>query len=629
MRFGFVKAVAATPVVRVADCTHNAGAILDVFCRAERDGAKLLVLPELCVTGYTCGDLFLQLALQRAALTALETVARRTERSDMLVVLGLPLSVGCALYNCAVVLHRGKALGVVPKSVLPNYGEFYEKRIFVPAPDTTGAVRLLGSDVPFGSGLLFACGTLPEFVLGVEICEDLWAPQPPSTLLASAGATVIANLSASDEAVTKAEYRRMIVRSQSARQSCAYVFACAGEGESTTDLVFAGHDMIYENGVLLAESAPFAGGYAAADVDVQYVARERQRLTRGTNADGSFTRVPFDFEISETNLTRAYWKTPFVPDTEPERGARCEEILELQARGLAARIRHTNVKSAVVGVSGGADSALALLVADRAFSLLGRDKRGILAVTMPCFGTSTRTRGNAGALCELLGIACRTVDITAAVSQHLRDIGHAPDVADVAFENAQARERTQVLMDIANMENGMVVGTGDLSELALGFATYNGDHMSMYAVNSGVPKTMVRAMLTHFAHSFGGGLSRVLLDIVATPVSPELLPAKDGQSAQITEDLVGPYELTDFFLYHMIRRGEPREKILRLASRAFCGEYAPETIKTWLDSFYKRFFAQQFKRSCMPDGPRVGSVSLSPRGDWRMPSDAVPTAFLE
>ena len=622
MRQGFLKCAAATPVVTVADCSANVAAILKVVERAESDGVKLLVLPELTVTAYTCGDLFLQYRLQRAALEALDKIANATAESDMLLLVGLPLSVEHTLFNAAVLLHHGRPLGAVPKTMLPNYGEFYEKRIFAPAPERNLTAEILGCRVPFGNQLLFACENMPEFVLGVEICEDLWSPLPPSTGLAAAGATVIANLSASDEAVTKSACRRMMVQSQSARTTSAYIFACAGEGESTSDVVFPGHNMLFEAGVLLSESAPFTSGYALSEPDLQYIVHERQRLTRCIERDSDFTVVPFTLDLEETKLTRTFWRTPFVPPEEAEAAERSREIFRIQAEGLKKRIAHTHAKHAILGVSGGVDSTLALLVAVEAMRLLNRPASDVIAVTMPCFGTSKRTRGNAEKLCALLGIPCRTIDIKASVEKHLEDLGHPQDVADTAFENAQARERTQILMDLANMENGLVIGTGDLSELALGFATYNGDHMSMYAVNGGVPKTTIRSMLLSLGKEYGGALEDVLSDIVDTPVSPELLPAKDGVSTQITENLVGPYELTDFFLYHMLRRGEERQKIARLAYYAFEGGYSEETIAKWLDGFLRRFFAQQFKRSCMPDGPRVGSVSLSPRGDWRMPSDA-------
>ena len=629
MRHGFLKVAAATPPVRVADCRHNAQAAAALIERAAGDGAMLLVLPELCLTGYTCGDLFLQDALQEAARGALGLVLRATRGRELLVAVGLPLRVGHSLYNCAAVLCGGRVLGVVPKTYLPNYGEFYEKRLFAPAPDAVTEMELLDQRVPFGSRLLFCCEQMPSLTLGVELCEDLWAPEPPSTALALHGATVIANLSASDEAVLKPEQRRRLVQVQSARLNCGYLFCSAGEGESTTDVVFSGHDMIFENGSLLAEAPPFGGGYALTELDLQFLLRERQRHAYAALPAEGYRCVPFQLPMRETALTRAYWRTPFVADTQPERERRCDEVLAIQAHGLKKRLQHTGAKRAVIGVSGGLDSTLALIVAVRALALLGRPATDVLAVTMPCFGTTKRTRGNAEKLCDALGVPCCTVDIAAAVAQHLSDIGHAPGTADTAFENAQARERTQVLMDLANMENGLVVGTGDLSEIALGFATYGGDHLSMYGVNAGVPKTLMRDMLGILARRAGGALESVLMDILATPVSPELLPAVDGQNPQRTEETVGPYELHDFFLYHAVRRGECREKIQRLAEYAFAGSYDAAAIAHWLETFYRRFFAQQFKRSCMPDGPRVGNVSLSPRGDWRMPSDAVPAAWLE
>ena len=629
MQFGFIKAAVGTPEIRVADCRSNAEAIIALIQRAKRDGAQLLSLPELCMTGYTAGDLFFQDALQRAAVAGLSTVLAASRDSDMVVVLGMPLATDFGLFNCGVVLQRGKLLGAVPKTVLPNYGEFYEKRFFSPAPDENTEIALCGQRVPFGRKLLFCCETMPELVIGIEICEDLWSIDPPSTKLVSHGATVICNLSASDEAVTKSDYRRTLVRVQSARLLCGYLFSSAGEGESTTDVVFSGHDMIFENGSKLAESPPFGAGYAVSEIDLGYLRHERRRLGFNATPSAGYQRVSFQLPLADTALTRVVWKTPFVADTQSERESRCDEVLAIQAHGLKKRISHTGVKRVVLGVSGGLDSSLALIVALRAMALLNRPAADVLAVTMPCFGTSSRTKNNAERLCDALGVPCRTIDIGAAVQRHLQDIGHAPGLTDAAFENAQARERTQVLMDLANMENALVIGTGDLSELALGFATYNGDQMSMYGVNAGVPKTLMRSMLSILGNRAGGELQTVLRDIIDTPVSPELLPAKDGEITQITEELVGPYELHDFFLYHMLRRGDRKDKILHLASYAFQGAYSREEIAHWLDVFYRRFFSQQFKRSCMPDGPRIGNVSLSPRGDWRMPSDASAAAWRE
>ncbi len=628
MKDGFLKVAVGTPRVTVADCESNADAIIRLIGVANGDGARLLLLPELSITGYTCGDLLMHDALTDAALLALKRIQAATVGSDMLVLVGMPLVAGHLLYNCAVVLQDGSILGVVPKTHLANYGEFYEKRFFAPAPGENDMINLNGQTVPFGNRLLFECETMPTFVLGIDICEDLWSPLPPSTRLADCGATVLCNLSASDEAVDKAAYRRMLVQSHSGRTASAYLFASAGEGESTSDVVFGGHDMIYENGVLLAESVPFAGGYAISEIDLKYLARERRRFVRRTfDDDEGVLRIPFPLAVTETALTRACWKMPFVPDDPADRARRCDEVLAIQAHGLKKRIEHTGVKKLVLGVSGGADSTLAILVCREVLRLMGRPASDIMAVTMPCFGTSKRTRGNAEKLCEALGIPLSVVPIGESVKQHLKDIDHPLDVHDTAYENAQARERTQVLMDLANMHGGLVVGTGDLSELALGFATFNGDHMSMYGVNADVPKTLIRAMLRHAAAHADKALADVLIDVVDTPVSPELLPGENETIVQITEDLVGPYELHDFFLYHLLRRGETREKTLRMARYAFQGDFDERTIAHWYDVFITRFFAQQYKRNAMPDGPRVGNVALSPRGDWRMPSDASVRSF--
>lgn len=627
MQHGFLKIAVATPPITVAGCDRNAKAIIDCIRRATADGARLVALPELCITGYSCGDLFRLDALLEGALEALETVRRFTEGSDTLVILGAPLAMQNALYNCAVVLQNGRVLGVVPKTHLPNYGEFYEKRVFTPAPAENGRIPLLGQDAPFGNRLVFRCDELPALMLGIEVCEDMWSPLPPSTQLCAAGATLICNLSASDEAVAKPGYRRMLIRSQSGRQTCAYAFVSAGHGESTGDVVFSGHNMIFENGCLLAEAKPFGEGYAVTEIDLYALAHERRRLTR-ENAQAGVAVIPFSLRPTTTELTRRYWQNPFVPDDPAELYERCQEVRQIQAHALAQRVRHIGLQSLVLGVSGGVDSTLALLVCRDALALLKRPITDILAVTMPCFGTSARTRGNAEKLCEALALPLKTIDISAAVKQHLSDIGHSGESLDAAYENAQARERTQVLMDLANMHGGIVVGTGDLSELALGFTTYNGDHMSMYGVNADVPKTLIRRMLLQEAADCGGALAEVLNDIVATPVSPELLPNADGAIAQVTEDIIGPYELHDFFLYHLIRYGQPKEKLLRIAAYAFDGVYDEATIAKWYELFCRRFFKNQFKRSCMPDGPRVGNVALSPRGDWRMPSDAVPDEFI-
>ncbi len=628
MQNGFLKVAVGTPHIVVANCEKSADAIIGLIRRAERDNAKLLLLPELCLGGYTCGDLMFQDALINAAERALARVMAETAESDMLVLVGLPVVVGNLLYNGAAVLQSGRLLGVIPKTHLGNYGEFYEKRNFAPAPPHNTVCTLCGQTVPFGNRLLFTCTNMPEFVLGVEICEDLWTALPPSTKLADCGATVLCNLSASDEAVGKADFRRMLVQSQSSRTTGAYLFASAGDSESTTDVVFSGHDMIFENGVLLAEAKPFGEGYAVTEVDLGFLLHERRRYARRLFDTEGITNIPFSLDVVETSLTRSIWKTPFVPTDPAECARRCEEVLAIQSHGLKKRIAHTNVKKLVLGVSGGVDSTLALIVCCEALRLLDRPVTDIVAVTMPCFGTSKRTRGNAEILCEALGVPLRTIDISNSVRAHLSDIGHDGSKMDTAFENAQARERTQVLMDLGNMEGGFVVGTGDLSELALGFATYNGDHMSMYGVNADVPKTLIRSILRHVAEASGNkALHDVLIDIVETPVSPELLPGKDGAIGQVTENIVGPYELHDFFLYHLLRRGEARDKTLRIATHVFQNDFDAETIAHWYGVFIRRFFAQQYKRNCMPDGPRIGNVALSPRGDWRMPSDASPEAF--
>ena len=628
MKDGFIKAAAASPSLRVADCAYNRDQIIQTFRRAQDQGAALLVLPELAVTGYTCGDLFGQRTLLDGALAALDEIITATKGSGTLLVLGVPLTVEGRLYNCAAVIQNGKLLGVVPKRNIPGYGEFYETRNFTPGPGGVQDHSICGRWVPFGGDQVFRCQQLPDFCFGVEICEDLWVPEPPSGRLAAAGATIIVNPSASDEATGKAAYRRALVEGQSGRLCCAYLYADCGGGESTTDLVFSGHDMIAEGGVLLSESAPFGEGFVITEIDVERLAGQRRRTNTWPAAPEGFDKVYFQMELSPTPLTREISPTPFVPQGEEARSARCREILDIQAHGLKKRMEHTRCPGLVLGVSGGLGSTLALLVSVRAMDLLGRPRTGITAVTMPCFGTTSRTRGNAEALCQALGVTLRTVDIKKAVTQHLSDIGHDGAALDVTYENAQARERTQVLMDLANLTGGLVVGTGDLSELALGWATYNGDHMSMYGVNASIPKTLMRHLVGNIAAQSEGALRRVLLDILDTPVSPELLPAKDGEISQKTEELVGPYELHDFFLYYTVRWGFTPGKILRLAETAFAGVYGREVILRWLGTFYRRFFAQQFKRSCLPDGPRVGSVALSPRGDWRMPSDASAALWL-
>ena len=632
MRDGFIKVAAGTPKIKVADCDYNAGQIIALMREAAAQGVKVLALPELCITGYTCGDLFLQDTLLQGAEDALSRILEETEELDMLTAVGLPVwnRWDSKLYNCAAVINRGKLLGLAPKIYIPSYGEFYEGRWFASGRGTDYFLTLCGQRVNLDAHnpVVFDCENVPNLTVGVEICEDLWSAAPPSTHLALNGATVILNLSASNELAGKAAYRRTLVAGQSGRLVCGYVYADAGEGESTTDLVFAGHNIIAENGTVLAEKR-FETGLTVSEIDVGRLAHERRRMNTFGTVEGESYPCKFQLEVEETVLTRPIGKNPFVPEGAVDRRERCEEIFTIAALGLKKRLEHTNASCAVVGLSGGLDSTLALLITARAFDLLGRPRSDILAVTMPCFGTTSRTKSNAQVLAERIGADFRTVDIGEAVRVHFRDIGQSMDDLSVTFENGQARERTQVLMDLANQRGGLVIGTGDLSELALGWATYNGDHMSMYAVNASIPKTLVRHLVAWEAERLGGRAGEVLRDILDTPVSPELLPPKDGEISQKTEDLVGPYELHDFYLYYAIRWGFPPRKVFRLAQRAFDGRYDRETLLKWLKSFYRRFFSQQFKRSCLPDGPKVGSVALSPRGDWRMPSDAVAKLWLD
>ena len=631
MKYGFVKVAAATPKIRVADVHYNGENIIQLIGRAEKAGAELLVFPELCVCGYTCGDLFGQNVLLDGALAALKEIAAATKGKSMLVFVGVPVRLGGVLYNCAAALCGGKVLAFIPKRHLPNYAEFYEKRNFQPYVGENTRVEWEGEQVPFGHKILFREANVPDFTVAAELCEDLWVPAPPSVEHALAGANIIVNLSASDETAGKAEYRRLLVRAQSAKTVSGYVYADAGEGESTTDMVFAGHDMICENGEILAESEPFGEGLAVSEIDVEKLAFERRRInTYYENSDASgYEVISFCACKGTGSLARPVARLPFVPQGEDALGKRAELILSMQAQGLKKRLEHTNAQSAVIGISGGLDSALALLVTVRAFKALGKDLRDIVAVTMPCFGTTDKTLNNSLKLMQELGVTSRTVKIADSVRGHFKDIGHDEKVKNAAYENAQARTRTLVLMDIANDTNGLVVGTGDLSELALGWATYNGDHMSMYGVNASVPKTLVKYLIRHEAARLGGEAEKVLTDILNTEISPELLPPENGKIAQKTEELVGPYELHDFYLYYAIRWGFSPEKVYFLAKHAFAGAYADETLKKWLVNFYKRFFSQQFKRSCLPDGVKIGSVALSPRGDWRMPSDACAALWLQ
>lgn len=654
MKDGFIKVSACTPDVRVADCEYNAEEIIRMIHEMAEEGSKVMVFPELCITAYTCGDLFWQETLLREAKEQLLYIARETEDVDGLIFVGLPLEYNGKLYNVAAALNGGEVAGFVPKTNIPNYNEFYEGRYFLSGKDVDGSVILTREevstaeepgpwqmqeeyDVPISSRLIFTCPDFPELKIAAEICEDLWVVDPPSRSHVYHGANLIVNLSASDELAGKSDYRRNMVSGQSARLVCGYVYAAAGPGESTQDVVYSGHDLIAENGAVLAESRRFVNGAVYGTLDIHKLNNERRRMTtfgfasdmHKPEQESYYNEIFFSLEKTETKLTQKFDSRPFVPSSEEERVRRCEEILNIQATGLKKRLEHIRCRNVVIGLSGGLDSTLALLVTVRAFDMLGLKREQITAVTMPCFGTTDRTYVNACELSRCLGAELREVNIREAVSLHFRDIGHDPKIHDVTYENSQARERTQILMDIANQCGGIVIGTGDLSELALGWATYNGDHMSMYGVNSSVPKTLVRHLVRYCADTCKDKkLAGVLLDILDTPVSPELLPPEDGVIAQKTEDLVGPYELHDFFLYHMLRWTCSPGKIFRMAKAAFEGEYDEETILKWLKIFYRRFFNQQFKRSCLPDGPKVGSVAVSPRGDLRMPSDACTTLWL-
>ena len=628
MKDGFIKVAAATPDIQVADCVHKTGEIIEKAKEMSRQGAGIMVFPELCITGYTCQDLFYEDTLLTAAKEGLLRAAEELQDIPGLIFVGLPLEVQGKLYNTAAVLNNGELLGIVPKQYLPNYGEFYEARHFVPGGDNVDYISIGDVQVPFGTRLLFTCEDLPGLTVAAEICEDLWAACPPSVEHAIAGANVIVNLSASDETAGKTEYRRNLVKGQSARLLCGYIYATAGNGESTQDLVFGGQNLICEDGRILSEAPLFENKTIYGVLDIQKLRGERRRIsTWKPEMSDSYLRIPFRLPKKETGC---FSQNPFVPENPEERASRFREILDIQAMGLKKRLEHTHCKTAVLGISGGLDSTLALLVIARAMDFMGMDRKQIVAVTMPCFGTTDRTYTNACELTRRLGAELLEVDIKKAVLQHFEDIGQDPSVHDVTYENAQARERTQVIMDIANQRGGMVIGTGDLSELALGWATYNGDHMSMYGVNGSVPKTLVRYLVRYYAETCGEKeLGEILMDVLDTPVSPELLPPEDGVISQKTEDLVGPYELHDFFLYYILRFHFSPSKIYRMAKAAFKGAYDEETILKWLKKFYLRFFSQQFKRSCLPDGPKVGSVAVSPRGDLRMPSDACVKVWID
>jgi len=639
MKHGFIKTAAITPDILVGDTEFNTDQIIKNMEAANSTGVKLAVFPELCLTGYTCNDLFLQDILLKNTLIGLKRILKESAKMDMVTLVGFPFFKQNSLYNTAAVIYGGKILGIVPKQNIPNYSEFYEARHFA-RPATHNEIIQIpelgesGNDIPFGTNLLFKADNFPEFVLAVDICEDLWMPIPPSCSHALAGATIIANLSASDETTGKDIYRRELVRSQSARLVSGYIYADAGEGESSTDLVFSAHNLIAENGILLKETSRFSNEMICSEIDLGKLISERRRMSTFESIvpeSAGCRTITFQFQkIEDTALTRSFAQTPFVPQNKADRDRRCDEILNIQAMGLKKRLTHTHCSSAVIGISGGLDSTLALLVTAKAFDMAGLDRKGILSVTMPCFGTTDRTYQNACELTKILGASLKEVPIHNAVNMHFQDIGHDSSVHDITYENSQARQRTLVLMDLANKTNGMVIGTGDMSELALGWATYNGDHMSMYGVNCSVPKTLVRYLVLYYAETTSDKkLHDILMDVLDTPVSPELLPPENGKISQKTEDIVGPYELHDFYLYYLMRFGFTPSKIYRLAAYAFAGTYDENTIYKWLQTFYRRFFSQQFKRSCLPDGPKVGSVALSPRGDWRMPSDASVNLWMK
>lgn len=643
MKYGFVKTACASPRLKVADCNFNSEQIICAAKDAAKNGASVIVFPELSITGYTCGDLFFQRTLQNASEVQLKRIISETAKLDSVIFVGLPVPRAEGIYNCAAAIKGGELLALFAKSYLPNYGEFYERRHFTPFQQNmnTQFIDFAGfEEVPFGTDILIQDEKDSAITIGCELCEDLWVPVPPSSRHILAGATIIANLSGGNEIIGKADYRRSLVKSHSARSLCAYLYANAGLDESTQDMVFAGHNLISENGTLLAESSLFSSETIYADIDVERLCQERRRTTSfGFSANNNtfnsnyvIVQIKMNVEKAAGEFSRYVDPHPFVPSDKDKRTQRCLEVITLQAQGLAKRLRHINCQSAVIGLSGGLDSTLALLITCRAFDLCGIERSKVTAITMPCFGTTDRTYNNACSLAKECGATLKEVPIADAVRQHFADLGHDESLHDVTYENCQARERTQVLMDYANKTNGIVIGTGDLSELALGWCTYNGDHMSMYGVNSSIPKTLVRYLVQWFAEASEDAknekLASVLKDILDTPVSPELLPPKDGVISQVTEDLVGPYELHDFYLYYLLRFGFSPEKIYFLAQNANL-PYGKDVILKWLKTFYRRFFTQQFKRSCMPDGAKVGTINLSPRGDWRMPSDAVYSAWTE
>lgn len=636
MKSGFLKVCAVSPRVTVAGVQSNLNAALQEIEKANKNKVQILVFPELFLSGYTCGDLFLQTALQDACKSALTAVCRATENSALVVVIGLPLKFGASLYNCAAVVQNGMVVAVIPKTYIPNYNEYYEKRWFASGDGVNGTIKLNGQEVPFGQTLVRLSD---DAVIGVEICEDLWTPSTPGTSLALSGANIIVNLSASNEVVTKNDYRKNLIRMQSAKDFCAYIYASAGVGESTTDLVFSGACTAAENGALLSEGERFAfnGSMAEACIDIEKLNAERAHNTSFTDAakklKEKLSEVSTPVEVSDleyNEVNRSFDPHPFVPSDSAEKDERCREILSIQSHALAKRMSHIGAKKAIIGISGGLDSTLALLVTARALKILNLPNENMICVTMPGFGTTDRTYQNAVDLIHAFGATFMEISIRNAARGHMADIGHDESVHDITYENTQARERTQILMDLANKHGAVLVGTGDLSELALGWCTYNADHMSMYGVNAGVPKTLVRHLVRNEAQQLPEEISKILNDILDTPVSPELLPPdENGNIQQKTEETLGPYEVHDFYLYHFLRFGTRPEKLLFMASRAFAGIYTEEQLKNWLKLFVRRFFTNQFKRSCLPDGPKVGSVSLSPRGDWRMPSDADCSVWLD
>ena len=635
MKHGFLKVACATPKIKVADCTYNVNEMINIAHSANDQKVKVLVFPELCITSYTCGDMFFSNVLLEGAHNALKQYIKETSSFDMLSIIGLPMFFSNKIYNCAAVVKGGELLGVVAKSNLPTYGEFYEGRYFVPCPDENLSYDFEGKKVPFGRNILFSCTNMPLLKLGIEICEDIWVNTPPSNMLSIAGATLLANLSASNEVVAKDEYRRILVSSQSAKTVSAYIYANCGEGESSTDVVYSGHSIIAENGSIISERVPFDyefGKFITADVDLESISLERRRRnTVTTNVDKHIVNVPFELNIEDTQITRKIDPKPFIPADPDQLCRNIKSAISIQAYGLKQRLESAEIEKCVIGISGGLDSTLALLSTVHTYKVMNKDLKNIIAITMPCFATTERTKNNACSLAKELGVDLRIIDIRDAVAMHLTSIGRDINIHDTVYENAQARERAQILMDVANAENALLVGTGDLSELALGWTTYSGDHMSMYALNAGIPKTLIPHILNYYSNEYKNNeeLGRVIKDVINTPITPELIPAEDGSISQITEDIVGPYELHDFYLYNMLSHHYSPEKLYRIAQIAFNGKYTNEELVKCLRIFIKRFFSQQFKRSCMPDGPKAFGISLSPRGDLKMPSDVSSDEWLK